>query len=588
MKPLPLSLFLVFFLHSIPLAQPAEYESKPVYRFALGLFHWNIQYVAGDKNVEDKIITENFEPLVDLFLRHPEWGADFEMQGYMIEVLGERFPKVLEKFRKLLKQGRVNLASFHYSDQLFLAFPRHDMGWSLKLLELVFKKYGVKRSGVVFTQEGQFGEGMIPVMKKHGYHTAVVAARLFKYFYPQEKNKPYHPFYDLNGVNIVLTDRAVFSSDAFQTDAIWYKFGDAEHVTSEKSPYHKTYRLDAEKLKAFEENIEKKEKEGWKVVNITEYVWRLKEIGIKPSPFPVILDATWKPDDSGNFFIWMGKFRSFQEIDVPIRSLNFRVRNKLLAAEVLIEWARKKKIKVKDEESWLVEGWKHQLLAEVSDSTGWFPVSVEIQYSFEESAKAQEPIKRIVESLKKKLKCKWVEVDTLKREVKLLNAFSQRKYEKAKCPLPVKVKSTGLKHETLCKKISASRTDYEFSFNPVEGANVKSAVISFPASFSPFVYSPALLEEELKEVDLSAFTFHDTYLAFSNGLVGIGKDAFLIKHNTSNHVAMKVDAKNRAIEAPVLNPGNDPFTWIFSVIRGKKEDALKEALKINVYPTVVL
>ena len=75
-------------------------------RFAVAVFHFNVQYCAGGledfrddldlgevwagldataEGVEDAIIEESFHPLLELFAAHPTWSADFEMQGLMVE-----------------------------------------------------------------------------------------------------------------------------------------------------------------------------------------------------------------------------------------------------------------------------------------------------------------------------------------------------------------------------------------------------------------------------------------------------------------------------------------------------------------------
>lgn len=96
-------------------------QAKPKIKYALALLHYNLQYVAGDEKIENRIIEGSFAPMIDFFLAHPGWGADFEMQGYMLEQTAKRYPEIFDKFKTLLDRGQVKLVSFHYSDQLFLA-----------------------------------------------------------------------------------------------------------------------------------------------------------------------------------------------------------------------------------------------------------------------------------------------------------------------------------------------------------------------------------------------------------------------------------------------------------------------------------
>ena len=69
-------------------------------KFALSMFHFNVQYVAGgldddeygpfcadlcegwdNERVEDWIIRETFLPVLDFYLAHPQWKVTFEMQA---------------------------------------------------------------------------------------------------------------------------------------------------------------------------------------------------------------------------------------------------------------------------------------------------------------------------------------------------------------------------------------------------------------------------------------------------------------------------------------------------------------------------
>jgi len=73
----------------------------------------NLQYVPGDlkeylgldlpqsdltnDEVEDLITSESFEPLLDIYLSHPDWEADIEAAG----IYARNTFEVLDKLRKL-------------------------------------------------------------------------------------------------------------------------------------------------------------------------------------------------------------------------------------------------------------------------------------------------------------------------------------------------------------------------------------------------------------------------------------------------------------------------------------------------------
>ena len=105
-------------------APAARAETK---RYSLSMMHFNVQYVAGGlfgffstpnpvldlsaEEVEDSIVTQSLAPTLDLFVAHPTWGLDVEMQGYFLDVLAARHPAVLDELRALAKSGQVEVVS---------------------------------------------------------------------------------------------------------------------------------------------------------------------------------------------------------------------------------------------------------------------------------------------------------------------------------------------------------------------------------------------------------------------------------------------------------------------------------------------
>lgn len=162
-------------------------------KFAMSLFHFNIEYVIGgldwqnkdgshtyflddiknkgwdNARVEDFIVLESLLPMLEMYDKHPDWGVDIEMQAYMVEVMAQRHPTTLALLRKLAQRGQVELISFHYAAQLFLAFPKADLHRSLQRVREVFAQNCLPLSGVVFNQEGQAGEGRQKMLLEEGY-----------------------------------------------------------------------------------------------------------------------------------------------------------------------------------------------------------------------------------------------------------------------------------------------------------------------------------------------------------------------------------------------------------------------------------
>jgi hypothetical protein len=64
-------------------------------KYAIGMFHFNLQYVAGDYKIEQRINKESLYPVLQFFEKNPAFKSDIEIQGYAIEVLAEDYPQVL-------------------------------------------------------------------------------------------------------------------------------------------------------------------------------------------------------------------------------------------------------------------------------------------------------------------------------------------------------------------------------------------------------------------------------------------------------------------------------------------------------------
>ena len=117
-------------------------------KLVLTMFHFNLQYVATDipenlKKYEDAIIKIGFKPLLDVLDEHPSWAFSLEFQGYMLEQMAKNHPKVFDQFKAQAATCQAEFVSFHYSDQLFLAYPALDLERSHELLDELLAEAGL-------------------------------------------------------------------------------------------------------------------------------------------------------------------------------------------------------------------------------------------------------------------------------------------------------------------------------------------------------------------------------------------------------------------------------------------------------------
>lgn len=567
-----------------------QYQEK----FSLSLFHYNIQYIAGGgEKYENAIIRIGFEPILDILLRHPDWKFTIEMQGYMMEIMAERFPKIFDKLKGLVKNCQVELVSFHYSDQLFLAYPERDMQWSYDLNKAVFDRYGLFPSGVVFTQEGQFGEGMLKFMKKNGMTIGLYPKNLFRYF---AGNVPVKPLYNKYDTDVVIVGAGV-NSDGIVVD--WSFFNDGELLaTGGFSPYFVdtgNYKIDEEAIKKYEDELLQKEKEGYKITSVGDYVATIKAKGIKAEPLLPLLDGTWQPDDTNNLHRWMGDAKGQVDRDNKVLTSNYNARKYILSLENLIKYAKEKKINTADYEQKLFEAKRLLSYAEVSDSTGWYPNSVEVNYSLDNAKSATELSINSIKSLKEKLKfTKVIKIDNYKEEIsEVENPEETNIDENCSDAVVSEIKSDFYSYEIFCKKLNDFRTDVKILFSPKNTGVTKSVSMSTPFDTDEISYVPALMDGEDVESAILSYKASDfarkvLNTSLATGLIKIADNKYLIKHCEYFHISPFIDFENKVLSFIDNSPESDGFEWRFSIINGDKIKAFEEMKRINTLPVVYI
>ncbi len=532
-------------------------------RYALALYHFNVEFVAGSRKAEDAVVTESFEPLLDMYLRHPEWGADFEMQGYMVEVLAERHPSVLEKLRKVVSGGRVEIVCCHYADQLVLAFPREDLEWAIQIDDEVLAANGLSRSPVAFFQEGQFGEGLLACLEGNGWKVAVAAKGTYDFWQP--KNEA--PLIESRGVVVVPgMSRSYAAPDGTRIEAEWTKLGDGEPVATGSNPYglKKRFRFDAEVLGGYERHLEEREKRGDRIVSVSRYVEEVRALGVTPSPAKPYLDSPWKGDNPEQVYLWMGRHDQPVEDDVGIHTEVVLARQAVLRAAAVAGDADAEPV---------VRAWKHLLRAQVSDSTGWAPLPVEMTYAREHARAALKAAAEVEGP-----EGRWVDT----RSGELCEAPAEPAGEGvAEGPLRVRVEGT------LTERVSWTRlreglheVRVRFTLLPWKAGHGR---VVFPSDAEEVLYSPAGLDTEVVAVPWESIEPDHAYLALPNGLIGVGEDLWVVQDHRTGFSSCRVSRDEVSFEVE----GGSRLTheWRFLVVTGRAA-ALDLALRTNVWPVV--
>jgi len=517
--------------------------------YLLNMYHFNIQYVVGSEASMRRIVKQSFEPLVDFYVEHPRWGADFEMQGMMIEYMAQRHPEVLDKFRRIVNSGQVELVTFHYADQLLLAFPAHDQEWSIRINDKALERNNIKRSGVVFAQEAQFGEGMAWLGNKHGYRVVVMTTGTYGWFQDMEE----FPYYTVNGMDVLVDKDAVHEASGIKVR--WRFLGDGELVaTAGISPYFPgLFRKNPLKLKRLELAFQKAEKEGYKPATVTEYLDALRRAGVGPTPLKPVLDSPWRPGDGSGVFQWMGRYSLPWEKDWHVRTRNWQVRNMLVEAE-------REAIR----EDALEAAWAFMVNAQVSDPTGWYPLPVEINWDYRQMDKAE---RSLLEA--------GADLDRLK------NLAAERPKARPMESAPVRIRLFGaaedadaawavLEDRPACYSLELSWTGRG------DGG------VAFPWTAAAIEYSPAMMEHVVRVIPKDRIKGKNIHLGLPNGLIKLDEAVWLVRDNAAGCVAAGLYFDRDEVVFEVNKGREESYAFRFYLLTGTDADeALEFANSIN-------
>ncbi len=602
-------------------------------KFALSMFHFNIQYVVGgldaqtpegetlsmcggfcegwtDDKLHDWYITSVFEPVIELFLKHPEWKATFEFQGLLMDVMEKRHPEALKKLQQAAQQGIIEVVSIHYSDQFFLAFPRVDLQRSLELNRKVFDEACVPLSPVVFNQEGQSGEGKHRFMKENGFSISVFPANLWLYYHQEGDRLPYYKDRD---VDVVIGPGKGYRSDlpsVFEKDptsgieVTWTFFDDGDLLAYPPSPYLApayTPEEGQKNLAEYEAKLLDLESKGFKVTSLSDYVAHLRAQSVPQPELPPVLDGTWQPIDTDSVHRWLGGrsvgASNYLERDNQIRTSNYAIRTDLEAALYLVAAVPAATPGKADLEAKLEQAYYHLYLAQVSDTTGITPWLGEFYYGIIHNREAKKLGDEVWTQALALLDWPHAGVDFEMGEASKMDSLPVYD-EMQETTAPFELEVIAETRETTLKWYGGStsfqvRFSYGPAADPVGKDESKTKVsLGFPRTETRFLYTPALAEDEVVDYGFDQFTFQnpEVYLPLSNGLIGLGNDWWVIKHCDTVHVAARVPTDPEEEFIQFVDETADPVApqqWTFTVLQGTWEEALAAARSINTHPMIM-
>lgn len=583
-------------------------------RYALNVFHFNLQYVAGgldgylgvytisDEALQDAIIVESYAPLIALYESHPTWGASFEMQGLMVEVMAKRHPEILARTRTLVQRGQIDVMSYHWSDQLVTAYGHRDMRWSWDENQAIFDATCLPRAPVHFLQEGQFGPGIQSFAGAKG-ELVILPRNLMKFFHDPV---PSGLWFDNRGYATITTD----GQNQGGIELAWTFVDDGEILaTAGANPYlPDVFKANDKAVADYEAKLLAMESEDvpWVHVPVSHYVKVLKAKGVAKTPIePPILDGSWQPKGSDNMHLWMGGTgqEPGEERDNLILRTNVALSQRIAAVEQL-----RRRVALDGAESSLApefdavlrEAKRELLLAQVSDATGWRPVHTEVKYSLSHQTRAKE----LVDALARHALWHLGKREGAVHVAVADGAFSEEPpavvHDDVGTPLAAApagldgITAESTRPSTLTWTDHGEFVQLEVTFPATEQVTYGTAAppavaLVIPLATDEIAYSPATEHETILRVPFTGYAFNalpaELGLPLPNGLLEIAPSWTLVLDQRTIHLAALV-ATDRVMFKDGTQPGHETAQWRLRFYPHGADDTLAAANALNVTPVV--
>jgi hypothetical protein len=566
-------------------------------RYALSMFHFNVQYVAGGlvgypgfggtrrpEVIEDQIIVESLVPVLEMYATHPTWGVNIEMQAYLLDVLAARHPDTLDLLRDMAMSGQAEVVSFHYSDQLYIAFPAIDWEHSQALVDETFAKHDVPRGRAVFCQEGQAGMGLAQRMAERGYETMVWPQNLW---IAQHGDFMAEPLYEFGDVRLVVGAKGASYDDGadLQIETTWTFFDDGELLaTGDWNPYFPDLFLHKPEVVAeYEASLEALEQDGWVISTVSDYADAIAD-RVPLAPSPPLLDGTWQPGSTNGVAKWLGDRSIWLLGGVPddrdnhVRTVQYAAHREMVAAETAAMVAG---IDARPE---LDAAWRMLAMGEVSDSSGINPYRGEVQYGLAHATEVLRIARGVIERAKGELDS--VVIDPIAGTmVEGSDApFVGTPVDAGPVEVTIATDDPSRTSEVSWESIAPGHHRVSIEFGPGDPETLANTVTAtFVGELTDdIITTVALMDDEIATFSRADFTWSEFKLALPLGLVNLGPDLFLVKDMGHVHLAAGVPRESGDIsfsdQTLALDEG---ATWVFHVIEGSSDEALALAHRIN-------
>ncbi len=550
---------------------------------ALAIFHFNVQYIAGDKASYHRYCENALIPVILAVRRNRLLRLSIEIAGSGLEFFAKSYELHFNLLVTLIRENRIELISSTYVPSVWPAFPGVDLLQSVQVNRECLARLGLMQSRVFFAQEAFFGPGLEVLANE--FDAFVCSADYLEYLGHQNVEGAYKCFgkklivarnHILNGIHRAdegsgtlpsqLRARlsqtlAVSKSQPTGTTACglqwqWLHCGSGHYWSVLGTPgawddffYDETW--ERKNIHLWTSVLES----GFELAFVQEFAEQVN--GSSLTPVGQLFEGSWNTGRSRGIFAWMGAHRNRWENSPGLYASAWRARRMLREAEKRDTELGLGSTEVRDR---LREVRRRFCFAQSSDGHGWLPTPGEVQFTFDSS-------------------------DAVKREM-LLFSGSYPTSEVSELTLrgvadsiaPSVVEIVGASGEISMHRSPSLGVIVQCAFSVVD----KIAGVRFGRSCDEIMYCPSGLECVPQVVLIHALPQPEIFLPLANGLIQVSNCQYIIRINDCGVVAVRL-----VREEPWLyfctegSPVGRWYRWRFLVFTGELSQAVAAANFLN-------
>lgn len=573
-------------------------------KIALGLFHFNVQYVAGDVASYHRYCTQAVIPFLRIIAGNPNYRVTIAMAGSGLEFLASQYPESIDLMRNLIAEKRVELISSTYTPTFWVAFPQRDLIKSIEINQHCLGELGLTASDIFFAQEAFFGPGIKKI--GHLFSIAVCKEDYLRYFFETDS---FQPIYQLGAVRVVVgrnhllnelrritrrhgTNGAEFSAffrkkldeterlfsesneetaagSTREVEWYWYHVGSGHHFCTWSSPEQwETFFADPAWMRLNIRVLDRLIAEGYQLGSITELARALDDGQCET--MPPIVEGSLNSGRSQGVYAWMGRQQGAWENDAGILGLAWRSRANVRKCEAIAERTANSYAK-KETAVALLNLWKQQLFAESSDPLGWAPLPTETIFGRVASENSLQASSRfLAEAAASGMNC---ETDISNPAPTFLMGLGRRTAQPWVC-----AEFVGAEGEVQWMDVGDQAQICEVLFR----ASDTERGIRFERASTYVTYCPSGMEDEPITIDLSQMRPEEVYLPLANGLIGVREGIWLVRLNEFGQMAVRISKRDSWLTFAIEGEQNPMRQmWRFVVLKGTVEFAVEMANVLN-------